>query len=276
MITLGIIGYGYVGSAIGKAVLENTDYDLFISDKYKNINQPVDQADIIFLCVPTPMKETGEIDLSNIEDALSDLKSKNKLIVIKSTITPFTTRYLSSKYDHKFIHSPEFLKENNSFDDFLNSDRIVIGAETVYAFNTIKEIYSQILNRSDIKFFHVTWEDAEFCKYVANSFLALKVSFANEIHNACKKLGFDWGSVRKMWASDGRIGDSHTFVPGPDGYYGFGGKCFPKDVNAILSFAKMNNLSFSTIEAAKSVNDSVRDVKDWEHITGATSKNNYE
>ena len=100
------------------------------------------------------------------------------------------------------------------------------------------------------------------CKYISNSFLALKISFANEMEQICEKLDLDWDRVRETWISDTRVGNSHTQVPGPDGFKGYGGKCFPKDVKAFIQWALNSGLNVDTVIAANKVNERVRDNKD--------------
>ena len=123
--------------------------------------------------------------------------------------------------------------------------------------------------------FKTTWEAAEMAKYMANCFFAIKVSFLNEMYDAAQSIGVTYEELRNMWLADFRIGNSHSDVPGHDGYRGYGGKCFPKDVKAFVKWAESNKLSMDMCKAADSVNERVRREKDWFDIKGATTKNSY-
>lgn len=279
--SIGIVGVGFVGTALYHAF--SSHFNVFLYDKYKDgfntLEETVNNCDILFVCVPTPMKKNGDQDLSNLVDAISSISKISsffKTIVIKSTVLPGTTRKLSQEFpEFHFVFNPEFLTERTAIFDFLNQSRIVLGIDKLYIDSSleIEEIYRIRFPYTPI--YRTSFENAELVKYVANCFFALKVSFFNEVYEACEKLGTSYEEVRGLLLGDQRIAHSHTEVPGPDGDLGFGGKCFPKDINALLNFFKKNKLPGDTLKAAVEVNKRVRKNKDWLEIKGATSKNNY-
>lgn len=233
MENIGIVGGGFVGRSIYNGLSSN--YKMFIYDKFKpgfqTLKEVIDNCDIIFVCVPTPMKKDGSQDLSNMEEALNDIAKETKqakILILKSTILPGTTRILSEKYNQfYFIFNPEFLTERNAEFDFINQSRIVIGTDdgtenSITAYCVIN-MYKKRFPHTPV---HVcTFEEAELTKYICNCFFAAKVSFMNEVYEICKKINVDYNSLRKAFLGDFRIANSHTEVPGPDGYFGYGGKC---------------------------------------------------
>ena len=156
---------------------------------------------------------------------------------------------VNSDVDFDYISNPEFLREGSSVKDFLWPDRVVIGAKGTKAFNILKEVYRPLyVNKTPIM--HTNIETAEMIKYASNAFLALKISYINEIANLCDKVGADVHQVATAMGKDGRI-SSKFLHPGP----GYGGSCFPKDTKALVNIAKENGLNFNTIEAAIKVNE---------------------
>jgi UDPglucose 6-dehydrogenase len=275
---IGIIGYGFVGKALEYGFKHYVNIKIF--DKYNNVfntlEETVNDSSIIFVGVPTPMKEDGSQDLSNMADALKNIdkvaKTK-KIIVLKSTIVPGTTRMFANIYpQHDFIFNPEFLTEKNANEDFVNSTRIVLGGDK-QAVNDVEKLYR--IRFEAVPIFKTTLESAELVKYMGNCFLAMKVSFCNEFYDIAQFLNIDYDELKEIWVADGRMGNSHISVPGPDGHRGYGGKCFVKDINALIAWAEENGLNVSMCRSAESVNNKVRDEKDWKNIVGATSINNY-
>jgi len=278
---IGIIGFGFIGQAVAHGFGPVADIKIY--DKYSNfydsIDETVNDSDFIFIGVPTPTSNKGIQDLSNLEDAISEIQyvaKKRKYIIIKSTVLPGTAKNLASFYPkHRFISNPEFLTERTSKLDFINTARIIIGTrkKNKKDFKKIEELYRTRFTGTPI--FHTTWEGAELLKYWCNAFFSLKVSFLNEMYDLSKGLGLNYNELRDMWLADFRVGNSHSLVPGPDGDRGYGGKCFPKDIKALNRFAKIAGYPLKTMEAADDVNESVRKNRDWEIIKGATSENNY-
>jgi len=275
---MAVIGFGFLGSALSHGFALQADIKIY--DKYDNIYDSLEDAvnlsDFIFIGVPTPMNDDGSQNLSSMDDAVESVvnvaKSK-KIIILKSTIIPGTTRNYAKKYKkHDFVFNPEFLTERNAKLDFINSARIILGGE--------KKITTKVEKLYRIRFTHTpiyktTWEAAEVVKYMSNSFFAIKVSFLNEMYDIAKHIGVPYEELKDMWLADQRIGNSHTDVPGHDGQRGYGGKCFPKDVQAFIKWAEENKLHLDMCKVANNVNERIREVKDWLAIKGATSKNDY-
>ena len=265
---VGIIGQGFVGSAI-KSGLENF-YDVLTYDldskKCKNSHEEIcTYADIIFVCVPTPMRKNGSCDTRILEAALNHVDwqvecgfmngqiDTKPIVVIKSTIPPGTTEKLFDSLKFKKIElcfSPEFLTEANSFEDFKNQTRIIIGGPRP-ATGIVKGMFRKAF--PTIPIVKTGTKTAEMVKYFTNCFLATKVTFANEMYEICSNTEVDYDKVCEYALYDNRIGKSHLAVPGPDGDRGFGGHCFPKDLAAMISFGADKNY---TAEFLKEVNSS--------------------
>lgn len=275
---IGIIGYGFVGKALEYGFKHYVNIKIF--DKYNNVfntlEETVNDSSIIFVGVPTPMKEDGSQDLSNMANALksiNDVALTKKIIVLKSTIVPGTTRMFADIYpQHDFVFNPEFLTERNANEDFVKSTRIVLGGEK-HAVDEVEKLYRIRFVSTPI--FKTTLESAELVKYMGNCFLAMKVAFCNEFYDIAQFLNINYDELKDIWVADGRMGNSHVSVPGPDGHRGYGGKCFVKDINALIAWAEENGLNVSMCRSAEAVNNKVRDEKDWKNIVGATSVNNY-
>ena len=272
---VGIIGYGFVGESQAFAFAPVSDVKIFDIDKTKATHtlDEVLQQDFIFVCLPTPMKQNGEQDLSYIENFFSGigLHNTNAIFILKSTVLPNTTKELSTTYPFNIVFSPEFLTEKNAKLDMLTQSRIILGG---YIDLTLK-VQSLFEARFGNKHYILTDStSAEVIKYMCNNFLSVKVSFVNEYYDLVQKLGADWNKVIEGFVSDPRIGNSHTQTPGHDGKRGFGGTCFPKDINAIIQFSKGANVEMNTLSAAWKTNLRIRPEQDWNELEGrAVSKN---
>lgn len=277
MQTIGIIGQGFVGNAVRMGMQHVYDvltYDKS-PDKYSNVNsidELIKQNEVVFLCVPTPMKRSGECDLTIIKDALQEINhcciSSNKqiIIVIKSTIPPGTTDYLDSLYSHcNIVFNPEFLTEANSIEDYKNQNRIVIGGKRPYT-SVVRRIFAKAFPKVPI--IKTSATIAETIKYVTNIFLATKVAFANEIFQVCEALDIDYDKVIEYAKYDVRLGQTHWDVPGPDGDFGYGGHCFPKDIAALKTLMNSLNVDATIIDAVINKNNIVRTDRDWEKQVG--------
>lgn len=278
--TLGIIGYGIVGQALsyGFSQPEIKDkYEIRYYDKYKDtasLESVVGGSEFIFICLPTPMKadESG-IDLSIIEDSIAEITpmtdQSDKIIVIKSTVVPGTTAALEKKYPKtNFAFNPEFLTEANYLEDFLHADRNIIGANNDLISRRVVALYRQRFPH--IKIFQTDTTTAEMVKYMANAFLSTKVIFANEMYVLCQALGIKYEEVKTMVTADRRIVDSHLDVTTARG---FGGKCFPKDIVALIGRAKQLKAEPKLLETVWAINKKIRKVKDWEEIPFAVEGN---
>ena len=264
---LGVIGHGYVGESQSFAFSPSFNVRVYDKDSLKSthsLNEVLD-SDFIFVCVPTPMKKDGSQDLSFVESFFKTAKN-GPIYIIKSTIIPGTTNLLNEKFKNlKIIFSPEFLTERTAKLDVLTQTRIILGGD--------KNLTSKVRKIYDIRFKNKTVIEtdsltAEYIKYMNNTFFASKVSIMNEFYRLAKHLGVNWETALYGFVSDQRIGDSHLNVPGPDGKLGFGGTCFPKDINAFISFAKKNNVNMNILEAAWKTNLEVRPERDWENLKG--------
>lgn len=266
---VGIIGQGFVGNAVKEGLKDC--FNIITFDKIQNksteasLDDLVSKADVVFLCVPTPMKKTGECDLSiitNILEHINLINHKNTYIIIKSTIPPGTTQKLQNIYTNiKLIFNPEFLTEANSVNDYRNQTRIILGGNH-NDISYIQLIFQKCYPKTTI--IRTSSTIAEMIKYVTNTFLATKISFANEIYEICNILNIDYNKVIEYAKFDDRLGYSHWSVPGPDGDFGYGGHCFPKDIAALKFLANSLSLETSILDATITKNDKVRTFRDWE------------
>ena len=278
--TIGIIGQGFVGSAIREGMqhafnVETYDIDPAQPSTVESVTEMVDRVDdVIFVCLPTPIKKNGRCDTRIVETAISDINdankrlNKNKIAVIKSTIEPGTTDRLNDRYSNvTVIFNPEFLTEANSFEDFKNQNRIIIGGPRP-ASTKVKTMYRRAF--PEVPIIKTGANVAETVKYFINCFLATKVSFANEMKQVCDKIDVDFDKVVEYALYDDRIGKSHLSVPGPDGSFGFGGHCFPKDLNAIRYVGEECGVSTPVLTGVWNKNLEVRPQaeRDWENMLG--------
>ncbi len=266
-IKLGVIGNGYVGEAQIFAFSTFFETYVYDTDETRSTNslEEVHNCDFIFVCVPTPMSSSGEQDISIVESVFAKANSK-PLYIIKSTILPGTTERLSELYpDFKIIFSPEFLTERTAKLDMLTQARIILGGEKKLTNKAAKIFKERFKNKNIIQ---TDSKTAELIKYMNNTFFATKVSIMNEFKLLSNKIGANWDDALNGFACDGRVGDSHLNVPGHDGKLGYGGTCFPKDVNAIIKFAKQNDILLNTIIGGWNTNLHVRPEKDWEKNIG--------
>ena len=244
---VGVIGNGFVGEAQAFAFSPTADLRIYDIDPTKatHSKEEIDQCDFIFVCVPTPMHKDGSQDTSYI-DKVFDTAVKGPVYIIKSTVLPGTTRDLQSKYNElSIVFSPEFLTERTAKLDMLTQARIVLGGDPEIV-NKVSKLFEQrFMNKHIIKTDSTT---AELIKYMNNTFFATKVSIMNEFKILSTAIGANWQDALYGFASDGRVGDSHLHVPGPDGKMGYGGTCFPKDVNALLTFADEYDVDLNTIK----------------------------
>ncbi len=276
MAVIGIVGHGYVGKAVEFGFKPKNE--ILVHDKYLPslaLPKVVEKSEFIFVCVPTPMdKKYEKIDLSIVEDVVRSIvnlarkKKRSPVIVIKSTVVPGTTRTLGKKYSWpKMLFNPEFLTEDNYLFDFVNADRIVVGGDAGEVRQQLVDLYRESFTKTTI--FQTDPTTAEMVKYMANTFLATKVIFANEMFELCQKFGIKYEEVKKMVAADERIVDSHFDVTTQRG---FGGKCFPKDMVALLGLARKLKVPMELLEAVWKKNLKIRKVRDWEQIPGAVSR----
>jgi len=273
---LGFIGMGFVGGTTAKVLSEA--HEVLAYDKYKDpYKDPsvLKDAEVVFICVPTPMKPSGEIDYSAIYDSLDILNENTagsgKIVVIRSTAVSGTTDMLEELYPQfNFVFNPEFLRQKFALEDMWTTNRIVIGANRQGDFEKVKEIYKPLFPA--VNYIHVDRKTAEMIKYASNVMLTGQVMLANEIYNICLALGVNYDSVKDVLLKDERMA-KNIDVPGPDGDFGVGGLCFPKDLNALIYLARENMYRPYLLEEVWRLNEKVRKNKDWLEIPGATSGN---
>lgn len=276
---IGIVGNGFVGRGIAHTFSND---ELRIYDKYnKSVNsldETVIESDVIFVCVPTPMKDNGAQDMSNLLDAIKNITLNapgKRHIVLRTTVTPGTTRHFARLFpEHDFIFMPEFLSERTIIFDSLNPSRIILGGlEESSGFYMVERLFKERFPHVPI--FKTTWEGAELAKYMANCFYAVKISFMNEMYDMAKHIGVEYNHLRDMLLASGWVANMHMQVPGTDGDRGYGGKCLVKDTKAFINWAEREGLSVELCKAADNVNEVIRTDKNWFNIKGATSINNY-
>lgn len=215
--------------------------------------EEVNQADLIFICVPTPRGENNECDVSIVEEAICYL-TDGKIVVIKSTVIPFTTDTLQLYYpQHDIFFSPEFLTEKRACEDFCKPKIQIVG----YAKGK-EEIAREILKILPLAPFSQIMPAgaAEIFKYVRNSYLASKNVFFNQIYDLCQAAGVDYNHIRDCAEADPWIGPEHL-NPYQDGFRGFNGKCLPKDTEALLAWADKNGVELSLVKKAVEFNSAI-------------------
>lgn len=275
---IGIIGYGFVGQAV--AQLKNR-FLVNIYDPYVESHSSVQHkksaycSDIVFVCVPTPSAPDGSLDISIVTEVVKQWKvfkevdqDEDRILVVKSTIPVGTIDTLCETFnDMKIVHNPEFLTQRTAMEDFENADEIIVGGFDTAACEVVLDIYREWFsniddNYSDRVFKVVSGKKAEMIKIVRNSFYAVKVEFMNEVADLCQEMGIDYNNFRDVFARSGRhawVNPQHTFVPGPDGQRGFGGKCLPKDCSGLAQLGVKHKVSMPVVEAAVSQNKKRRD-----------------
>lgn len=274
---ISVIGNGFVGGAVANGFKHRNPlvYDVVPSRSNCSLNQAL-KAEYIFICLPTPMThvEGGRANLSilySFFESIKELPLKGTFI-IKSTVPVGTTKALSEKYsDFRFVHNPEFLTAANANHDFINADRTVLGG-SVQDVDKVATLYET--DFPNIPIVRMDSNESELVKYAANCFLALKVMFFNEIKLLTEDINVNYQKVIDGVSADVRIGRSHTRVPGPDGDYGFGGTCFPKDINAFINVIKdlNGNAKSDIFEAVWKRNKEIRKDWDWANSKSAVLK----
>ena len=258
---IGIIGNGFVGSSVAFGFSPQTgcDIDVKIYDKDETksthtLNEVVNDSDYIFLSVPTPSNEDGSISLDILFDVFEEIHNVidyeteyHPVILIRSTVTPGTTRKIQQKYPKMYIvFNPEFLTERSAKFDFINQSRFIVGGSWGST-TKVEHLYQWRFGKSTP---------------------VIKTNFETEMYQIAEKCGVDWDMAVEGFVRDGRIGHSHMSVPGPDGKFGFGGSCFPKDIQAMIHFAHSLGIEPSVLNGAWDKNLDVRPEQDWKELKG--------
>lgn len=247
---IGIIGLGYVGDAIRRAYADQMFTIVCIDvdpDKTNGTYADLHDAEAVFVCVPSPAKDNGDCDTSILNAVLYLLQDYRNVIISKTTAPPQFYEKMQKVYPN-LVHVPEFLKANDALKDFTAQEEIIIGGSVIAYQREAERILKQVQPIKNVAFTGIG--EAALTKYIINSFLATKVVFMNEMAELATAHGYDWRKMRIFVDVDKRIGKSHTQVPGPDGQYGFGGMCFPKDTNALVKYAGKLGVHLSVLKSA--------------------------
>ena len=280
---IGIVGNGYVGNATSLLQefegIECLAYDIEparCSPRGLNM-QDLSKCDLVFVCVPTPMLVDGSCSINSVESAIKDLKTASvdlNKVVVRSTVPVGTCAKLGVSF------MPEFLTEANWQEDFRKNKDWIIGIDSETEMDSPqlwekRAVFTKLATATHKNMYYMTTKEAECVKLVRNSFLAIKVSFFNEIEEFCQHKGVDFETVRLGVTQDKRIGRSHSKVPGPDGLRGYGGTCFPKDLHSL--FHQIHAMHYKDLEmdtpsliwTALARNETVdRKDRDWENNKG--------
>ena len=260
-VTVGIVGNGFVGNAVYQNLRDKVLCKVFDVDKNRALNtlEEVIQQDFIFVCLPTPMRMDGSCDLSILDDFFEDLPDNlTGTFVIKSTVPVGTTKKYTER--HNVIHNPEFLTARNAVEDYAKAERNIVGGDSELCVDFIsffEACFPKILSVI------VSSDESEAIKYFSNVFLAYKVAYFNKIFDFCKATGMNYTKVRQGVTADHRIGKSHTQVPGIDNDRGFGGTCFPKDINSLIVQMESNDVNADMLKEVWKYNEQIRKVIDW-------------
>lgn len=259
---IAIIGMGFVGGTIYKSFETfHNEVTLTAIDPAKGFDNSYDSIknhDAVFVCVPSPESEDSTVDSKPLRQVLRDLKAVgfSGPIISKVTATPDVYKKLEKMYPN-LIHAPEFLTAANAYSDYVSGKFAIIGGKD---HKLLREAES-IIRMSQpmlVSTMHCSIAEASFAKYLINSFLATKVVFMNEMAALARTNNLDWSNIVSAAIQDSRIGSSHMQVPGPDGKFGFGGMCFPKDTVAIAKYAEQCNVNIDVLNAAVMKNNSIR------------------
>lgn len=288
MEAFGVIGQGFVGATVRQFF--NTHVPCWTLDIKKGNHfwavggQSVEIPDLdycrliaevdgpIFVCLPTPMDADGSCNLSIVDHVLMSLNAaayatqRFPNVAIKSTMPPGSTKHFAEEYAClSLCHVPEFLRECSPLEDMNRQKWALVGGDDKAAI-VLQLLYA--IKDPEVDVYKTTSDVTEMAKYIVNCFLSVKVSFANEMNRICEAIGIDYDEVVTLAKMDERLGKTHWEVPGPDGHRGFGGSCFPKDVNAMLKFAESVGVTPWTLDGAWVTNLLVRPEKDWCQLKG--------
>jgi len=255
---VGVLGFGFVGQAVANAfrpynnrvwtvdpILGND-----ISLLYDKNRTPDKLIDFVFVCVPTPSLDSGEIDARIVQRCTDDiLRNTDATVIIKSTVTPGLIPISS-----RVVYNPEFLTEANAEEDFINAEYHILGGEPA-ACNLVMKLYREQSNLRHKDFVVMTKQEASLVKYATNAFLATKVTFFNQLYDLANQCGADYQIIVDTVTNDKRIGEGHTKVGDRGRKRGYGGACLPKDVNALFHFSKKK---FSLLRFVDRINNKYR------------------
>lgn len=261
--TVGVVGMGVVGKSIFKGMAQTHQVFGHDLNPLFSINSlsDVSGCDFIFLCLPTPSLSDGSANISSIHNAIEEIIQKKQyrkssVFVLKSTVPMGTTTNIEKKYSINIVHCPEFLSSKTAEIDFITTTRVIIGSNLDSNSNIVSELF---LSRfPGINIIKVTPEESEFIKYFLNCFYATKITFFNEMRLLADNINLNWENIISGVLSSGWVEKMHTQVPGPDGAFGFGGACFPKDTKALSYIFKQNNIEDLVLSSVIEQNKKIR------------------
>jgi len=251
---IGIVGLGFVGDAIRSSMDYGWLDNVVCVDPAKGYGNTI--ADLkdcsgVFICVPSPQGEDGSCDTSILESVLTQLKAidYNGVIISKCTAPPDVYTVLNEEHPN-LVHVPEFLTAANAASDYVNGKFAIIGGSVLAYQREAERIVRLSQQQLGDNVRYCTIGEASLAKYTINSFMATKVIFMNELQHLATAMNLDYNKIASMVKMDHRIGSSHMQVPGPDGAFGFGGACFPKDTSALLKIAEQQSVSLNVLDVA--------------------------
>ncbi len=239
-----IAGYGIVGKEIKKEFPFAETYDPDVDMGADYVFPPEERFDYCFVCVPTPMLESGECATHYVKQAISQINAP--LFIVRSTVPPGTTDYLSDVFSidgKRIVFIPEY---EGATQHVTKKNWVAIGTSSSKDYHLVRQLY-ELVHNGYFEFVHTSAKEAEISKYMVNSFLAMKVVFCNEFAALCKEEGVLYENVRDIFVKDERIGPSHTFVY--DDYPGYDSKCFNKDLPAIVAYSERKSVTLNLVEA---------------------------
>lgn len=254
---IGIIGLGFVGNAI-KNAYDFYQVETICRDPNKGFNASIEeikQTSGIFVSVPSPQNNDGSCNTDILESVLEELSDYQGVIISKVTAPPHVYKKLTDKYPN-LVHAPEFLVAATANEDYFNGEFSIIGGELKYCELALALIKQSQRSLKKHKFCSI--EEAALSKYAINCFLSTKVIFMNQLKLIADKSAADFNTIKECIKLDSRLGSSHFDVPGPDGLYGFGGACFPKDTSALLFYSKLVQEDFTLLEQVININNGIR------------------
>jgi UDPglucose 6-dehydrogenase len=260
---LGIIGHGFVGQAVDYGFSTASVEKFIVDPKYTDGNTLQDlcewEPNCVFVCAPTPANDDGSADCSIVEEAVIKLVNlTDSFIVIKSTIPPDVVDSLMN-LDEKIIYCPEFLTEGNAKENFIHAPYRIVGVSHDSQRQYIEGLFQGFSICSHSQIIPMSGVEAAFFKYSINTFLAMKLTFFNQLYDYMGDFGGNYYSVAKAIGVDSRIGPSHKTIPGTDGKRGFGGACFPKDLDAFIHFIENNTeVEPKLLKTVKEINSNYR------------------
>lgn len=264
MTRIGIIGYGYVGQAMGGLFINKPQFEVAVYDPAKGFDRldNVNKSDLVIICVPTPIHhETGGADLDAVEESIRLCDAP--LILIKSTIPPGTIDELTYKYQKRIVFSPEYIGEpsvpvsRKYLDPYdpTHHGFLIIGTAPGYPADPYFDIFRKVLP-VDTRFIACDSREAEMAKYMENAYFSAKVTFCNEMYSICQAFGISYENVRNLWLNDPRMEADHTAVFSDN--RGFGGKCLPKDLEALFMASQGRGYSAPFLASIMAANEHFR------------------